>query len=78
MATGPRHKSQLDSLPDHIRPLASVPGKVPCLRCRKKFNSPDRIRVRICPKCKSINETTYVKSEYAGEAIALGGGITPE
>lgn len=62
MAKGPKHNAGLEQ-PDNIKPLASQPGKVVCLRCSKKFQSPDRLRLRICPKCKPINEIAFTKSE---------------
>lgn len=30
----------------------SQPGRVRCLSCDKDFKSPDRLRVRRCPRCK--------------------------
>ena len=35
----------------------SRPGRVVCMKCRKKFRSPDRLRIRRCPTCKK-NEAT--------------------
>lgn len=32
------------------------PGKVPCLKCQEDFNSPDKIRIRICFVCKRTVE----------------------
>lgn len=36
-----------------LRVSASVPGVVNCLKCPKSFKSPDRLRIRICPRCKA-------------------------
>lgn len=30
----------------------SRPGTVACMKCQKPFDSPDRLRIRRCPKCK--------------------------
>lgn len=31
----------------------------PCLKCRKPFRTPDRVRVRICSRCKDENRHEY-------------------
>jgi len=54
-ASGPRAKQKYADLPDHIKQVASVPGVVSCLKCRKLFKSPDRIRIRLCGKCGDEN-----------------------
>lgn len=33
--------------------VSIVSGKVSCLKCQEDFNSPDKIRIRICHSCKS-------------------------
>jgi len=63
MAKGPGQKIVLANLPEHIRAVASVPGKVVCLRCRKKFKSADVLRLRVCSRCTAINDALFVKSE---------------
>jgi phage FluMu protein Com len=62
MAKGPKHNADLE-LPDHIRPVASQPGPVVCLRCNKKFQSADKVRLRICNRCKPVNEIVFLKNE---------------
>jgi hypothetical protein len=61
MAKGPRQKTS--DLPEHIRAVASTPGRVVCLRCQKKFVSPDRVRVRICNRCTPLNDALFVRAE---------------
>ena len=34
------------------KPLLARPAKVKCLRCDRRFKSPDRRRTRLCPKCR--------------------------
>lgn len=34
---------------------AAQPGKVHCLKCGRRFNSPDRARIRRCPSCKKMD-----------------------
>ncbi len=54
-ASGPKAKKNYEDLPDHIKQVASVPGIVPCLKCRRSFQSPDRVRIRLCGKCDEEN-----------------------
>lgn len=35
-------------------------GERDCLKCGKKFQSEDRIRNRLCPKCNRDNKNVYV------------------
>lgn len=43
----------------------SQPGKVRCLGgCGREFNSPDRVRVRICPRCKGRRRDEYSPRVY--------------
>lgn len=41
---------------DAYRVKPSEPGIVQCLKCPRTFKSPDRLRVRICPRCKRDKE----------------------
>jgi hypothetical protein len=34
------------------KPLLARPARVTCLRCARKFASPDSRRIRLCVKCK--------------------------
>ena len=34
------------------KPLLAKPARVKCLRCERKFASPDRRRIRLCGRCK--------------------------
>lgn len=33
-------------------PRPSEPGKRDCIQCGRSFRSPDRLRIRRCPRCK--------------------------
>lgn len=35
--------------------IASKEKETTCLRCRRKFKSPDVTRVRVCCSCKALN-----------------------
>ena len=54
-------KTAAEKLPPHIQQYASQEGETVCLRCRHKFYSKDKIRVRVCSRCSKVNESTYVK-----------------
>jgi hypothetical protein len=54
MAVKPKPKSKPKKKP-RINPLAAW---LNCLRCSKRFRSPDRCRVRICDHCKRNAERT--------------------
>lgn len=58
-------------MPDHLKGLASQPGRVRCLRCLKKFRSPDHVRIRICPKCKTLPDQGI--QEIPANPIYYGG-----
>ncbi len=73
MPRGKRRKDD-EQIPACIRPHMSVPGEVRCLgRCGKLFKSPDRVRIRICNKCKSVNADTYMKPEIPIEFPGMPG-----
>jgi hypothetical protein len=37
-------------------PAPPQPGERQCLRCNVFFLSPDRVRLRLCPVCRKLNE----------------------
>ena len=67
-----KHKSQKKSKKKDLqkRPavhrnlVAPIPGDVTCLRCMRKFHSPDRRRVRTCNRCR-LKSDPYVKNEVS-------------
>ena len=48
-----------------LDPYPPKPGRCPCLRCQKKFNSPDVTRIRICPKCKETEAFAEALTQWA-------------
>lgn len=61
-----------NKLPPHIQAVASKPGRVRCMRCPNEFDSPDKIRIRICPDCSRVNAEAFVKPEVS--SFGAGGG----
>ncbi len=47
-------------------------GECDCLRCGKRWNSPDKVCIRICPKCKTAN--SYVRVYEPVEVVVGRGG----
>lgn len=39
-----------------LPPLEEEAGRVICLRCRQEFDSPDRIKNRVCDLCKNTED----------------------
>ena len=37
---------------DKPQPDKDLRGKVKCLKCQKDFKSPDKTKIRFCPKCR--------------------------
>lgn len=44
---------------------ASVPGEIPCIKCRKMFKSKDVKRIRKCGECKFKESTQPPLSKLA-------------
>lgn len=48
--------------------LEETRGKRECLKCRKKFMSPDKTRVRICDGCHKTNQAVSSIAEvFSGD-----------
>lgn len=60
---------------EHLKPFASVPGRVACLKCQRIFASKDRLRNRLCPGCARTNLDTYVKTSVTIHHL---GGLAPD
>ena len=69
-ASGPRAMQSYDKLPPHIKQVAGVPARIDCMKCRKKFNSPDKLRIRVCPKCAEENA-----KEWCSRSVPLEEGV---
>lgn len=50
----------------------SQPGRVRCLSCDKDFKSPDRLRIRRCPRCKKRD------AELSARELRAAGGDFPD
>jgi len=55
------------------------PGVCTCLRCGREWESPDKRRIRICPRCKqlqreAINHRYGVHAEPRGRVAVAPGG----
>ena len=48
-----KNRNPYEYKPESVQP--SIPGIIPCLKCEKKFKSPDRIRIRTCDSCRAEN-----------------------
>jgi Zn finger protein HypA/HybF involved in hydrogenase expression len=53
----------------HRYDLESVRGERECLKCRKRFMSPDVIRVRMCEGCHKTNLSVSSIVEVFGSDI---------
>ncbi len=53
---------------------AIKPDRIPCLKCQMDFNSPDKIRVRICYDCKRSD--SWVGSQESDSIYPAGHSIT--
>lgn len=53
-------------------PEKSKPGRTRCLRCRKCFKSPDRLRIRICPPCKAKQDDAPALRTIPTAGLRLG------
>lgn len=67
-----RKPSQTDKLPEHLLPFASQVGEVICMRCRRPFESPDRLRIRTCTLCSETNSQQSVDREVASDFPVWG------
>lgn len=56
---------------DGLRVPPSQPGVVTCLKCRRSFKSDDRIRIRICDKCKRDKERVGLIAERVSSVHGL-------
>ncbi len=56
---------------DGRRVQPSKPGTCRCLKCRNPFKSPDKLRIRICPKCKRDKERLGLIGEKSCNANGM-------
>jgi len=51
------------------------PGRVPCLKCLKMFDSVDRCRNRICGACTRKNDEVRIPRVIAVNSLEGGAGL---